>query len=111
MTVKRKVEVRMANGDHVMVDLLERSFNPDVGADTIRCRLGDREFMAVRQLRAWREWTAADRVRALIEGLKMRRRAMSDMVTRLLVQVSALQSGFFLVGLALAPRAPLSSRI
>jgi hypothetical protein len=47
----------------------------------------------------------------LIEGLKMRRRAMSDLVTRLRVQVSALQSGYFLVGLALDPRAPLSSRI
>jgi hypothetical protein len=39
----------------------------------------------------------------LIEGLKMRRRAMSDLVTRLRVQVSALQSGYFLVGLALDP--------
>jgi hypothetical protein len=33
----------------------------------------------------------------------MRRRAMSDLVTRLLVQVSALQSGYFLVGLAPDP--------
>ena len=56
--MKRKVEVRMANNDHDIVDVLDRSFNLDVGANTIWCGLGDREFMAVRQLGAWREWTA-----------------------------------------------------
>jgi hypothetical protein len=62
MTKKQKIEVALEDGTLVMCNILERSFNPDVGARTIWCEHNGKEFMAVQRLGAWRKWTAADRL-------------------------------------------------
>ena len=61
------VEVTLEGGQTVMCTVLERSYNPDIGARVIWCAHEGNEFMAVRRFGAWRKWTAKDRARPLVD--------------------------------------------
>ena len=59
----RKIMVAMQGGetaDCVVVESL--GFNHDVGKRASLVRLAGREFVAVKDGAAWREWTARDRL-------------------------------------------------
>jgi hypothetical protein len=65
-----KVQVALEDGSLVMCDVMERSYNHDVGARTVWVNHDGKEFMAVHRLGAWRKWTARDRVQPLIDHIE-----------------------------------------
>ena len=72
------VEVTLENGQTVMCTVLERSYNPDIGARVIWCASEGKEFMAIRRLGAWRKWTAKDRARPLVDFAERKKAAGRD---------------------------------
>ena len=65
-----KIQVALEDGALVFCDVMERSYNHDVGANTAWVKFDGREFMAVRKNGAWRKWTARDRTQPLIDHIE-----------------------------------------
>lgn len=65
-----KIQVALEDGSLVMCQVMERTYNHDVGARTALVKHDGNEFMAVHRFGAWRKWTPRDRVQPLIDHIE-----------------------------------------